>query len=231
MKKNVMMRAASALLVAVLLTTCAISGTFAKYTTSATGSDSARVAYWGWEPATMSLTGLFSNTYDGTVTGEDGDDVIAPGTTGSAKFAFAFGGITGDAAVDTVAQGITAPEVKYSFEVKVDGSCDEAIKNNPNILWNLDGGTFGSWDDMIAGIKALSGSDTGKKEYAAGDLPDAFTATDDEHTISWKWIFDEKAANAEAGTGNNDTNDTAMGNKTTLDDCSITITITATQID
>ena len=46
MKKNRMMRVASALLVAVLLTTCAISGTFAKYVSTATGEDAARVAYW-----------------------------------------------------------------------------------------------------------------------------------------------------------------------------------------
>ena len=47
MKKNVMMRVASVLLVAVLLTTCAISGTFAKYTTGDAGHDTARVAKWG----------------------------------------------------------------------------------------------------------------------------------------------------------------------------------------
>ena len=43
MKKNIMMRVASALLIAVLLTTCAISGTFAKYVSTASGSDTARV--------------------------------------------------------------------------------------------------------------------------------------------------------------------------------------------
>ncbi len=42
-----MMRIASILLVATLLTTCAISGTFAKYVTKASGEDSARVAKWG----------------------------------------------------------------------------------------------------------------------------------------------------------------------------------------
>ena len=47
MKKNFMMRAASVLLVAVMLTTCAISGTFAKYVTSDSGSDFARVAKFG----------------------------------------------------------------------------------------------------------------------------------------------------------------------------------------
>ena len=44
MKKNKAMRLASALMVLTLLTTCVISSTFAKYTTSANGEDSARVA-------------------------------------------------------------------------------------------------------------------------------------------------------------------------------------------
>lgn len=47
MKKNKTMRAASALLVAALLSTSIISGTFAKYTTGASAQDSARVAKWG----------------------------------------------------------------------------------------------------------------------------------------------------------------------------------------
>ncbi len=47
MKKNKMLRMASALLVLTLLTTCIIGGTFAKYTTSGTATDTARVAKWG----------------------------------------------------------------------------------------------------------------------------------------------------------------------------------------
>jgi hypothetical protein len=49
MKKNKFMRLASCLLVGTLLTTCAISGTFAKYTTQDAAADSARVAKWGVE--------------------------------------------------------------------------------------------------------------------------------------------------------------------------------------
>ena len=37
------------LLVAVMISTCAISGTFAKYVTEATGTDTARVAKFGVE--------------------------------------------------------------------------------------------------------------------------------------------------------------------------------------
>ena len=46
MKKNKMMRIASVLLVAVLLSTCAISGTFAKYATEYTAEHTATVAKW-----------------------------------------------------------------------------------------------------------------------------------------------------------------------------------------
>ena len=90
MKKNRMMRVASALLVAVLLSTSAISGTFAKYVTTESGSDSARVAKFG-----VNITvdgGLFSETYiDAPATGDtvtvktsgNVDDIsklVAPGT-------------------------------------------------------------------------------------------------------------------------------------------------------
>ena len=47
MKKNKMMRLASGLLVAVLITTSTISGTFAKYVTTADAKDEARVAKFG----------------------------------------------------------------------------------------------------------------------------------------------------------------------------------------
>ena len=48
MKKNRAMRLAALLLVAVLMSTCGISGTFAKYVTEVSSEDSARVAYWGF---------------------------------------------------------------------------------------------------------------------------------------------------------------------------------------
>lgn len=47
MKKNIALRVASGLTMACLLTTCVISGTFAKYTTAAGANDTARVAKWG----------------------------------------------------------------------------------------------------------------------------------------------------------------------------------------
>lgn len=94
MKKNKMMRVASALLVAVLLTTCAISGTFAKYVTQATGSDSARVAKWDIKLEGAAMVNTFDfNLFNTVMDTSDGNaendiktndgSIIAPGTKGS----------------------------------------------------------------------------------------------------------------------------------------------------
>lgn len=74
MKKNKMMRIASILLVVTLLSTCVISGTFAKYVTKAEGKDHARVAKWG---VVLSIEGdsAFSDVYEA----EDADYLAADG--------------------------------------------------------------------------------------------------------------------------------------------------------
>ena len=93
MRKNRMMRVASALMVAVLLTTCVISSTFAKYVTEDTFADSARVAKWGVE---LQIVGnLYGDTYIDELTANndpaiavqasdataaEGSDIVAPGT-------------------------------------------------------------------------------------------------------------------------------------------------------
>lgn len=224
MKKNKMMRAASALMVATLLTASVISGTFAKYTTKAKGNDEARVATWGFTPTTIELSDLFKEAYDTTVGSTVG--VIAPGTTGSGTFSFTYAGRE------------NAPEVAYTFEVSTEGShCNADIKDNQNIKWKLDNGNWGTWDDLITAIEALDGNKIANGSlpanyYAPGTLPAAFNQkATNEHTVEWKWIFDENASNEEETIQNNDTNDTAMGNKSILDYVNLAITITATQID
>ena len=231
MKKNKMMRLASVLLVLVLLTTSVISGTFAKYTTSASSEDSARVAYWGFQSSnTMDLSGLFAASYS-NVKAQNVKDIMAPGTQGSAKFAFAY-----DESVKANGSDLTmtGPEVAYDFTVAVEASCDEMIKNNKNIVWKLDnnGQTELTWDELIAALKNLSGDQSGTKRYNPGELPAAFTTSDDTHTIYWEWKF-EGAETYTVGdeTLTQDEYDTYMGNMAEMDDVSIKITITATQVD
>lgn len=109
MEKNRMMRLASALLILTLLTTCMISGTFAKYTTQATGEDTARVAKWGVTVSThtdlfaISYTNTNDNSGTVTVKSEGADKLVAPGTTG-------------------IGLGVTSegtPEVSYEMKIKL----------------------------------------------------------------------------------------------------------------
>lgn len=228
-----MMRLASILLVLVLMTSSVVGGTFAKYTTSVSDSDEARVAKWGFTQTSITLDDLFAKTYtltakgnqgndgDSVVSSESGVDVIAPGTTGSAKFGFAFGG-----------EGTSAPEVDYTFVVSTEDSvCDDKIKANTNIQWKLDSKEWGTWDQMIADIQALDGEEF----FDAGELPTGFKEVgNNEHTISWQWIF-ETADDASTTDKNEmdiqDKIDTEMGNMTELDDVKLVIKITATQVD
>lgn len=132
MKKNKAMRLASALMVLTLLTTCVISSTFAKYTTSANGEDSARVAKWGFEADDDSivLDDLFAKVY----TSANDDKVIAPGTENSVDFSFAY---------NTTSNTIAAPEVAYTFKVEVDTNGDTTkLDLNDSFKWILDGNQY-----------------------------------------------------------------------------------------
>lgn len=225
MKKNKIMRFASALLVLAMLTTCVISGTFAKYTTSTEGTDKARVAYWGFDQPAATTIDLFDGTYNNVVAASgdvDGfSNVVAPGTSKSSTFAFGYTNYKTDK--------ITAPEVAYTFSVNptITGDYD-SLDANANFKWTLQktGAPVVRYDtvaELLAAIKALSGDASGSKEYAAGQLPTDFTATGVTYAIGWEWAFSTDAAG--------DVADTAMGNAQTLEHVNVTITVSATQID
>lgn len=221
MKKNKMMRAASFLLVAVLLTTSVISGTFAKYVTTATGSDSARVAKWG---VTITANGsTFAQEYatdDINVVGaiaksvvSNADKLVAPGTGGS-MVAMTLAG---------------TPEVA----VKVTYEADLALSSN----WTVDGGTFycplkfnvegtevngATYDnaaDLETAVENLINGWT--KVYAANT--NLSTVADDSVSVSWVWPFE--------GEDEKDTflgGQAAAGNPATV---ALTIETTVTQVD
>lgn len=142
MNKNKMMRLASTLMVAVLMTTCTISGTYAKYVTAADAADSARVAKWGVVvSATGSLYGEKYASADSKITAvEDTNDagkaivsvygkqwadnnkVVAPGTQSDEGFHF---DINGNPEVDALVtvqmehQNVFLAEGNYGVMVEV----------------------------------------------------------------------------------------------------------------
>lgn len=108
MKKNKTLRAAGILFLATMLTTCMTAGTFAKYTTSDSAEDSARVAKFG---VTVTADGsLFGEEYASvdngnkpiTFTGDtntgtvqvaaQGENVVAPGTKNGTGLGFTVAG-------------------------------------------------------------------------------------------------------------------------------------------
>lgn len=143
MRKNKMMRTAAVLGVATMLTASVLSGTFAKYTTTATGGDSARVAKWG---ITMGNNGksTFSDTYTGpdgkstTVKGIDNNnkavDVVAPGTHGEATYK-----VSG------------APETAYEITFTGTATKDVFLKNGLNYTYKT-----ASKDDTIKDVTYAS---------------------------------------------------------------------------
>lgn len=137
MKKNVMMRLASFLLVAVLISTSAISGTYAKYTTQDSGKDEARVAKWGVE---LQVFGnLYGDTYTNQIVKEDTDngdnirvqsvdkaaDVVAPGTKNEEGFTFSLKGqpeVDGIVTTTMIIQNIFLKNGTYGIMIPVDAN-------------------------------------------------------------------------------------------------------------
>lgn len=226
MKKNIMMRVASTLLIAVLLTTCAIAGTFAKYVTSETGSDSARVAKFGVK---ITANGqMFKETYQGIETGwtsastvnSESGKVVAPGTSGEM--------------VKMTLTGTPEVAVRVSYEATTFNLAGWKLSNGSTeycpIVFTINGATYGmdytaatnkssTVADLEDAIKAAIAGYT--KEYA----PNQNLADVEAHSlaISWEWAFNV-----------NDVNDTDLGDKAAAGNAatiSITVKTTVTQID
>lgn len=211
MKNNKMMRVASALLVAVLLTTCVISGTFAKYTTSASGSDTARVAKWGVNVTVAGTT--FATSYGTTATSSSTTKIVAPGTSGSM------------AAVALSGTPEVSVQVSYSATLtlenwSINGSyyCPIIIKVGTD---EIDGRIFTSTSEFKAAVENKIAEHT----QSYGPNTDLSTVTGHNLQITWEWPFE----------GNNDVNDTALGNAaangTAVPTISLEVSCTVTQID
>jgi hypothetical protein len=206
MKKNAMLKVAAVVLVAVLLTTCAISSTFAKYVTEDVTKSSveARVAKWGVEVNTTALADLdelFVKEYNSDGNDADGakevislsDAVVAPGTYKKIV-------------IDSVATG--KPEVSGKITTTADlklanWTVASDVEYCPLVFYvnNTPISNVTSMADLeIAVENAIK--QAGSKEFDANE--------DLEHekytiTIEWEWLFD----------GANDVNDTYLADKTT----------------
>lgn len=244
MKKNMMMRLASGLLVAVLLTTCAISGTFAKYVTEASGTNSARVAKWGVEISGMG-NDLFAQTYakdssttiDNTVSATE--NVVAPGTKNEEGVTFSLTG-TPEVAVkiDVVVKGSTTdtitdvvlPAGEYTdwTQAPYEKTFTTDAAYNP-VVFTLKDGEKELASGTLAEIETFLENKSG--EYAPGtNLAEIYGGASGTYTLTWAWDFENNRDKEDTLLGN-----IAAGTDNTVADAStkidFAIAITATQID
>lgn len=227
MKKNYSLRIAGFLLVLVLLSTCLISGTFAKYTTNGSGTDNARVAKWG---VTIVVEGskAFEKNYqtnDSQATAitnsvsATNDKVLAPGTKGTLF------------TVKTEGTPEVAVKAKANFSLTLTGwniNSDEycpleftvAKGNNENSKEFKIGNEDGEYNSIEALVEALKNYiEAGNKNYD----PNANLLENEDLnlTVTWEWAFE----------GNDDTKDTALGDLKPAPTISFSYELTLTQID
>jgi hypothetical protein len=202
MKKNAMLKIAAILMVAVLLTTCAISSTFAKYVTDEKKitSNTARVAEWN-----LVITGtanenfeLFKSDYGdvegAVITGDTHAVVVAPGTSNDAAMTL---GITG------------TPEVDYKINVVADVTltdwkagakdyCPLVITVGGNEIKGIMYETVSKFEEAVelAMVNAVLGAgsvSTVANDHKYSKTYDALTpapATASNVAISWRWDFE-----------------------------------------
>lgn len=226
MKKNKMMRLASVLLVCVLLTTSVIGGTFAKYVTTDSASDTARVAKWG---VTADVTGgAFATSYamdDGgkyftnSVVSSTADKLVAPGTTGT----FTGVALTGtpEVAVNIVKTATVNVE-GWNIDHDNDGTadyyyCPLKITVNGTEYYGMN---YGSADLFEAAVK--SAIESASDQYEANTNLANISGMNGDYT--WKWDFNPT-------TPYTDEYDTKLGNLETAPTVSISVGVTVTQID
>ena len=206
MKKSKTMRAASFLLVLTLMTSCFVGSTFAKYTSTASGSDTVTVAKWSIEvnDTQIAVTGapetvpfdLFDTINDTGNTADETDvkdNLIAPGTAGS--FALTVKNLS---------------EVNAIYTIQLAENNDNAIP----LQYSVNGT---DWTDSIAELTMteLTNQNISMETGSA------------TKTVYWKWGFNGGHA------GQTDAYDTALGiaARTSAPTVTITATITVEQID
>ncbi|MBQ9744220.1 MAG: hypothetical protein IJW19_03755 [Clostridia bacterium] len=248
MKKVKFLRIASVMLMLCLITTCAISGTFAKYTTSGTATDIARVAKWGVSVAVEGQTAFTTDYGSGKVTSNTElntnldndaltnlDDVLAPGTNGTLTTVK----ITGKPEVKTNVTVVVNLDLgsKWTLEdaseycpIVFTVNSTEYKLGDPNIdtVAKLEAAVEKAIVNALVGVDGTltTGTTTATKEYAANsDFGAAGSAND--LTVSWSW--------ADYVDADTDIKDTYLGNKVTAEGTnnptvSFTISVTVDQV-
>lgn len=233
MKKNTMMRLAAVMLMCVLLTTSVVGGTFAKYVTSDSDTDIARVAKWGVNVEVV-VDGAFAEEYAAkegadyastiaktvVTSTTDKDNLVAPGTNGDLLKKATISG-TPEVAVNVekvATLELSGWEVDGAYYCPIVIKVTHKIGANDPTTYTFYGLDYTSETKFIEAVEAVL--DGNKNVSANSDLAESYS-------ITWAWAFE--------GTDGKQTNkkDTKLGTAATAGDITIKFTyeITVTQLD
>lgn len=230
------MRVAGLLLALVLVTSCFVGGTFAKYVTGNYGEDNARVAKFG--VTVQGTSDMFDPTYktdDTSVTTiansvaalNGTDNLVAPGTK---KEDCLTASVTGTPEV--------AVDVKYVAAMNLTGkwqSDDEGTFYCPLIIKvngvEIKGINYTSKDQFVEAVQ----NEISKHSAQYAPNTNLTDETNDKLAISWEWPFEQGANNTEKA--QNDVKDTYLGNlaanaaENDMPEIHLGLALTVTQID
>lgn len=167
-RSSMMVRLVAALAVTMMFTMCFVGGTFAKYTSSGTGTDTATVAKWSFKvgETDIATNGTFTFDLFKTIKDTNGTDnesdmspvdgsIIAPGTQGS---------------FDLVLKNESQVTAQYAIDYTVTNT------NNIPVKFSVNGGT--TWTDTLDDVVASD-----ETKLAVGSVATTIT-------VQWKWAFD-----------------------------------------
>lgn len=229
MKKNRAMRTAALLMALTMITSSFVGGTFAKYVTSGTGMDSARVAKFG--VAVTANGSTFAESYamddeasvyaNSVISSESGKNVIAPGTKGEMVSAT----ITGTPEVAVRVSYEADLQLSSNWSVAGEYYCPiQIIIKRKDYSGTLNGNDYDSAEEFEKAVKDTIAVYCASNDYPAGTNLSNIGA--DALDISWNWPFSTGDAN--------DVKDTRLGDKAAAGNpstISLTVKTTVTQID
>ncbi len=230
MKKNKPMKVAGYLLVATLLSTSMVSGTFAKYVTQDTVEDTARVAKFG--VTVTAEGGLFAKTYKDvtggntpptssdttatlTVKSSNDDNVIAPGTKNDTGVTFSVSG-TPEVAVK-VTFSIEGTDVWLGTGTYQDmtNSNNSTFTFNDNAYYPIEYTLTYPDPDNSSSKKTVSAKGLTALQTELAKISLKYDAGTDlsktgSYQLTWKWDFGSSGVPS-----GNDKKDTLLGNLAT----------------
>lgn len=233
-RKNHTLKLAGILLALVLVTSCFVGGTFAKYVTTGTGSDSARVAKFG---VTVTANGtMFAKEYDtdtenvkGTIAKSvvsdktDDKNLVAPGTSGNMVSMTLAG--TPEVAVN----------VRYTATVNLDKWVYKADENAAEefycpITIKVDNESYCGLDYDNADL-FKSAVENAINKSSANYKPNTNLKDAKAPSVSWAWTFVNAGEHKKE---QDDVKDTYLGDQAAKDNAAtiaLEVVTTVTQID